>query len=370
MQSGDNQAVKARIEKMAARLLFDGRVADGVADDIRSRLADADDAGLKREVLQKVFLTAFRSSPAGGRSEAAAREWPRLAASLGLNPDLGHYRALWRGRAVRRPARRRVWLRVAAVLLPAALVVGGWLWRDSLLPDRAADTIATVAAPFVAEHSVAARADSIRHITLADGTEVTLNRGASFSYNDDRECELSGEAWFKVAKDPRHPFVIHSEHLTVTVLGTEFNFDTGAAQGISRLSLYGGRVRLDYPAGTREMAGAGHEFSLDHATAKADVRDFDREQKPLWLASEGEWINLQSLDAIFDQIEARYGVTIVNRGAVDTARQYNFEIDSSLSLDGMMAALAYVNGEFDYRIEGNRVTVEARPIKKTDRNEI
>jgi ferric-dicitrate binding protein FerR (iron transport regulator) len=38
-----------------------------------------------------------------------------------------------------------------------------------------------------------------------------------------REVSLQGEALFEVAKDARHPFVIHCGELTTTVLGTSFN---------------------------------------------------------------------------------------------------------------------------------------------------
>jgi ferric-dicitrate binding protein FerR (iron transport regulator) len=138
-----------------------------------------------------------------------------------------------------------------------------------------------IASAFVATTSVETNADSVRRIALADGTQVTLNRNSTFSYNAHRQGELSGEAYFKVAKDPEHPFVIYSDKLTVTVLGTEFNFSTRTNDSRSAVALYSGSVRID--ARYEEYAlSPGEEFALDHTTGLADVRDFDIEAEPDW----------------------------------------------------------------------------------------
>ena len=69
-----------------------------------------------------------------------------------------------------------------------------------------------------------------RTVHLPDGTSVTLNHYSSLSYperfkSDNREVELSGEAYFEVSKDPKHPFIVQTETIDVQVLGTHFNVD-------------------------------------------------------------------------------------------------------------------------------------------------
>jgi hypothetical protein len=68
------------------------------ADKIRDYLASDDDAELKSEVLGYVFESAFQyykdKSAPDTPSETAARLWPRLAETLGMNPDIEHYRKL------------------------------------------------------------------------------------------------------------------------------------------------------------------------------------------------------------------------------------------------------------------------------------
>ena len=66
-------------------------------------------------------------------------------------------------------------------------------------------------------------------IQLSDGTNVHLNSGTSLKFpvkfikGKNREVFLNGEAFFIVAKDKKHPFIVNADNLNVEVLGTEFN---------------------------------------------------------------------------------------------------------------------------------------------------
>ena len=66
-------------------------------------------------------------------------------------------------------------------------------------------------------------------LQLSDGTVVSLNSGTTLKYpeqfglNGKRNVYLSGEAFFEVAKDKTHPFIVHANKVEVEVLGTKFN---------------------------------------------------------------------------------------------------------------------------------------------------
>lgn len=66
---------------------------------------------------------------------------------------------------------------------------------------------------------------SIIQRRLPDGTSIWLNKKSKLTCypGDDRTVFLEGEAFFDVAKNPAHPFVIHTERMDITVLGTTFN---------------------------------------------------------------------------------------------------------------------------------------------------
>lgn len=63
--------------------------------------------------------------------------------------------------------------------------------------------------------------------SLPDGTTGWLNSSSSIRYNgiftDDRLINLTGEAYFDVARDEKNPFVVNAGDVMVKVLGTRFN---------------------------------------------------------------------------------------------------------------------------------------------------
>lgn len=66
------------------------------------------------------------------------------------------------------------------------------------------------------------------HFMLEDGSEVWLNADSRLKYQvpfarDERVVELEGEGFFKVAKNKKRPFYVHTKYFTTKVLGTEFN---------------------------------------------------------------------------------------------------------------------------------------------------
>ena len=75
-------------------------------------------------------------------------------------------------------------------------------------------------------------------IRLFDGTKIWLSPSSTIKYNDQlvnnyREVTLDGEAFFEVAKDKKHPFIIHSGHMQTQVVGTSFNI-----KSYSKLNTY------------------------------------------------------------------------------------------------------------------------------------
>jgi transmembrane sensor len=81
-----------------------------------------------------------------------------------------------------------------------------------------------------------AKADQMNMpVTLPDGSQVVLRKGATLSYpkvfsSNIREVTLTGEAWFEVQHDKTHPFRIQTTRATLEVLGTSFTINTNNQQ--------------------------------------------------------------------------------------------------------------------------------------------
>lgn len=86
-------------------------------------------------------------------------------------------------------------------------------------------------------------------ITLTDGTEINLNADSRLKYpvafaGNSRTIYLSGEAHFKVAKDPSKPFIIHTNKTDTRILGTVFNLKAYPEENKVLLTVEEGKVQF------------------------------------------------------------------------------------------------------------------------------
>lgn len=84
---------------------------------------------------------------------------------------------------------------------------------------------------------------------LEDGTVVILNAASSLKYPKTfdsltREVYLTGEAFFKVAKDKKRPFIVRTEQAHLKVLGTSFNLRAYPDENKTETSLIEGVVEV------------------------------------------------------------------------------------------------------------------------------
>jgi transmembrane sensor len=86
-------------------------------------------------------------------------------------------------------------------------------------------------------------------VTLPDGSVVTLNTDTVVRTRADDDRRLvyldRGQAFFKVAKDRSHPFVVSAAGRTVTALGTAFDVRVDGRE--LKVVLVEGRVRVESP---------------------------------------------------------------------------------------------------------------------------
>lgn len=125
---------------------------------------------------------------------------------------------------------------VAAVVL--CLVVG---IASHLLYTRQSIVVAS-------EYLVEAEKGQRASVILPDGTKVWLNSHTQISYNsnygvDERIVSLRGEAYFEVAKDREHRFIVKTGGLDVEALGTTFNVKAYKDDDDIIATLFSGSIR-------------------------------------------------------------------------------------------------------------------------------
>ncbi|MRG43850.1 DUF4974 domain-containing protein [Chitinophaga sp. SYP-B3965] len=82
-----------------------------------------------------------------------------------------------------------------------------------------------------------------KKIRLPDSSLVWLAPCSELKYQE-RKVVLSGEAFFEVATNAEHPFIIHTQSLTTKVLGTAFNIHAYPEDTLITVTLLNGSVLL------------------------------------------------------------------------------------------------------------------------------
>ena len=86
-------------------------------------------------------------------------------------------------------------------------------------------------------------------VTLPDGSKVWLNAASSLRYptafTDTRSVELNGEAYFDIAPDAAHPFIVSHEKTVIEVLGTTFNMMAYTDEASIKTTLLSGAVKVN-----------------------------------------------------------------------------------------------------------------------------
>lgn len=127
----------------------------------------------------------------------------------------------------RRHLHKRRLLRVAAVVVPLLLCA---FWSGLVWMERTPKSVQQVAsvAPIIRQ-IVVGRNDTM-HVILPDGSRVIANSRTQLSYptvfrGHTRDVSIKGEGYFEVVHNAQRPFIIHTDHFNVKVLGTKFSVD-------------------------------------------------------------------------------------------------------------------------------------------------
>lgn len=142
----------------------------------------------------------------------------------------------------------------------------------------------------------------VKTVALPDSSRVELSPNSKISYannfSDNRKIEITGEAYFKVKKDKKHPFQVFCNETTTTVLGTSFTVKENDKKEVS-VELYEGSVRMNVQNQKNEwILKPGEKFTYGNKTAS--VAGFER-----FVDFENE-----KLSAVSAYIESNYGYKV------------------------------------------------------------
>lgn len=104
-----------------------------------------------------------------------------------------------------------------------------------------------------------------KEVLLQDGSVVVLNSNSSITYpeefGDTRNIKLSGEAYFKVFRDVKRPFIVQTHDVKVRVLGTSFDINSYKHRS-TKVSVLTGRVEVSSASGNKVVIVKNQQADL------------------------------------------------------------------------------------------------------------
>ena len=123
-------------------------------------------------------------------------------------------------------------------------------------------------------------------IVLDDGTEIWLNSASELKYpahfvGNERRVQLTGEAYFQVARNEAAPFIVETRDMDVKVLGTSFNVSVYEDEESCHATLVEGRVEVnDKVNGEKVVLTPGKQALL--RGGEMTVREVNTKLYTLW----------------------------------------------------------------------------------------
>ncbi len=395
----NNESVtgRSKVERLVDIMFSDAEVPAESMTKMRWWLSDPANEEEKSAALYAKFIEKFKFNP---EPVLAPALWPELARRLGLDetPVAASYDPLApRGSDVetrtvtgsvsesaqestqhpsggenevqtrRKLSFRQTFLRVAAVLVPVALVLGGaWWWINR----GAQGDLVAVAVP----------EGTTQTIELPDGSRVEAEGGATVSWDaktfaSNRAVTLSGEALFDVTEATADdgtpvPFSVTADGLEVEVLGTVFRLaeNHGTDDPRSEVSLYEGSVgvTVDAAAGmpgeapTETILSRGERLSVDIETGELLTGLIPASE----MAQHGAMPLLRfeeaTLGDLIVALELNFGVTIAVAEGIDTAAgRYSADFEGT-ALDNVVSMLARIDARLAWERDGDGINVKKK----------
>ncbi len=220
-------------------------------------------------------------------------------------------------------------MKVAAVIV--VLIAGSYFFFNSL------------------DATITTQYAETKEIVLPDNSEVILNADSELTYNknnwdSNRNLNLKGEAFFKVAKGEK--FTVATSLGTVAVLGTQFNVEN--REDFFEVTCYEGLVSVLYNNKEVKLPAGASFVVINGAINKAQKPDA---LVPSWLNAESSFKSVP-LKYVFDEFQRQHNI-MVSTENIDMNQLYTGSFsnsDAKLALQSISAP-----SQIKFKLEGAKV---------------
>lgn len=178
-------------------------------------------------------------------------------------------------------------------------------------------------------------------ITLSDGSRVWLNSASSLRFptvfGKERNVELTGEAYFEVARNPERPFKVKANGTEVRVLGTHFNIMAYDDERLISATLIEGSIRISKDDNLI-LLKPGQQANVTEDGKIGVLKNADVEQAIAWKNGVFNF-NGSDIQSTMRQIARWYDVEVIYENKI--AEHFNGTIPRNSSIENVLKMLEY-----------------------------
>jgi ferric-dicitrate binding protein FerR (iron transport regulator) len=226
--------------------------------------------------------------------------------------------------------------------------LGGKLSYDAGRNGAAAIAYNTISTPRGGQYQV----------KLPDGSQVWLNAASSLHFptaftGKERRIEITGEAYFEVAKNKAMPFIVSVSGAEVQVLGTHFNVMAYNDEPAVKTTLIEGAVKFVKENNT-SLLKPGEQSQLTKEGQIKVLNNIDVMQVMAWKNGMFHF-DYADIETVMRQLSRWYDVEVEykNRNIRD---QFVMELPRSSKLSDVLKILE-LTGNINFEIEGKKIIV-------------
>ncbi|HEY4287012.1 MAG TPA: FecR domain-containing protein [Puia sp.] len=196
-------------------------------------------------------------------------------------------------------------------------------------------------------------------VVLPDGSEVWLNAASSLRFptaftGKDRRVEITGEAYFEIAKDATRPFFVKIGSSEVQVLGTHFDIMAYTEESTLKTTLIEGSVRF-VNGGNASILAPGQQSRLNKDGGISIAGNVDATEVLAWKNGLFHFENA-GIEDVMRQMSRWYDVDIVYGNKKDINRFYA-DIPRTTNLSDALKALS-LTGKVHFEIQEKKIIVK------------
>ncbi len=197
-------------------------------------------------------------------------------------------------------------------------------------------------------------------ISLPDGSTVKLNSLSEIRYpakfsDSIREVFITGQAFFEIKKNPLHPFVVHTNEFSTTVLGTSFDIKAFEDQDQHHVAVLTGKVKVATTSGINEILVKNEMIIYEKSNHMAKKMGYDYDAIMGW---KDGILNFEraTFREVCEKLSRWYGVEFELEDSLEIKGNYTGSFKNE-SLDNVLMGISF-SSQFNYEIKSRTVIIK------------